>query len=87
MPVKARRPKRRTSDAADLEAWKTLFETGFDYFNDLGFGSGPHSGPERSMIRKAWHRRGATFLARREQPRWAREVPWALETFGEPPCR
>jgi hypothetical protein len=40
-PVRARHPKRRVSEAAELEAWETLFATGFDYFGDLEFGFRP----------------------------------------------
>ena len=80
MPVKTRRPKRRTSD---LEGWSMLFETGHDYFHDLGFGC---AGPDRATIRAAWQRLGAQFLAMRGDDALQRR-PWALMTFGEPPCR
>ncbi len=84
MPVKARRGKRRTDDAATLAAWSILFETGYDFFHDLGFKSDAEA---REAAREAWARYGCRFL-----DTWraalSRDVPWALETFGEPrSCR
>ncbi len=91
MPVRARRPKRRTSEAADLEVWETLFETGMDLYSDLesALRYGPRSASEHAVVREAWRRLGARFLAARREAaeQWVREVPWALETYGEPPCR
>ncbi len=69
MPVRARRPKRRISEAAEVEAWETLFETGMDLFNDLGLGLrfGPHSEDEFALVRDAWQRLGDRFLALRDE--------------------
>ena len=87
MPVKRRRPKHRTTEAAEVEEWSTLFETGFDFFDDLGFGHGSDATPAaREAAREAWQRLGRAYLALdRHNP--AVPVPWAIETFGEPPCR
>ena len=83
MPVKARRAKRRTSDAADLAAWEVLFESGHDFFGKLGFRDDAEA---RKAARWAWRRLGAAFLASHaEDP--LKGGTWALETFGEPPCR
>ena len=80
MPVKVRRPKRRMSVAAELEAWSVLFATGYDFFGDLGF---PKQEEARKAARDAWERLGPAFMAR-WTPSSARSVPWALEAFGEP---
>ncbi len=87
MPVKARRQKRGMSLAAEVEAWSTLFSTGWDYFDDLGFGG--REGTERARARaaEAWLRLGAVFLASGLADEWACGVPWAQREFGDPPCR
>ena len=85
MPVRARRSKRRTSHVAELDAWETLFATGYDYFDDLGFGGRRGTERARAAAADAWRRLGARFLANRTDG-WSCE-PWALQTFGEPPCR
>ncbi len=36
--------------------------------------------------REAWQRLGSEYMASR-QPSDVRAVPWALDAFGEPPCR
>jgi hypothetical protein len=83
MPVKRRAPKRRTSDAAELERWEMVFECGADLFRDVG---GILEDKARVVAREPWHRLGRRFLAQRDPNAWG-EVPWALKTFGEPPCR
>jgi hypothetical protein len=85
MPVKRRIPKKRFSRAAELDSWATLFECGHDYFSETGFKS---EADAREAAREVWQRLGAKFLARRsaEASEW-REVPWALERFGDPTCR
>ena len=84
MPVKLRQPKRRTTVAAEVEAWSMLFECGYDYFNELGFGYGGDAvEPARRAAPEAWRRLGAAFLTSR--PENVSEVPWALQKFGEPP--
>jgi hypothetical protein len=83
MPVKMRKRKRRTDPAAELEAWSMLFECGYDYFNNLGFGYGGDA-VAREAAPEAWRRLGSAFLASRPANA-PRAVPWALETLGEPP--
>jgi hypothetical protein len=82
MPVKLRHPKRRTNAAADLAAWSMLFESGHDFFGDLGLPDGEAS----AAAPEAWQRLGGTFLASRPENA-ARAVPWALKALGEPRCR
>jgi hypothetical protein len=85
MPVKLRQPKKRRTFEADLEAWSMMFECGYDYFNDLGFGSGGDGDDvAREAAPEAWARLGAAFLANRPANA-SRTVPWALETLGPPP--
>jgi hypothetical protein len=45
--------------------------------------AGPHSPDARAAAREARQRFGAIYRGTRS-PRSNREVPWALETFGEP---
>ena len=80
MPVKSRRPKRRRSNIADLDAWSMLFETGCDFFGDLGFRTNDEA---QEAAREAWHRLGRRFLET-YTPTLAQPVPWALEVFGDP---
>ena len=87
MPVRARNAKKRISTAAELEAWETLFATGYDFFGDLGLHHKEHTPEARAAAKEAWHRLGANFLDNRADPSradgWAGE-PWALEEFGPP---
>jgi hypothetical protein len=87
MPAKTRRPKRRTSLAAEVEAWSMVFEVGTDYFGDLvefGFEAGCEGDAAiQAAARKAWRRLGAAYMRTRIPDR-NREQPWALEQFGEP---
>ena len=85
MPVKLRRNKRHTSVAAQVQAWSMLFESGHDFFDALGFGHANEASAQAAAP-EAWRRLGAEFMAAR-QPSAARELPWALEEFGSPPCR
>ncbi len=77
IPVKARRPKRRTDDSATLAAWSTLFESGFDFFDDLGF---PIDAAACEAAPEAWARYGRRFLDAWQETD-VRSVPWALEEF------
>jgi hypothetical protein len=85
MPVKRRIQKRRLSPAAELEAWRELFDCGHDFFNDLellGFPGGDCDRAAQQAARLAWRRFGATFMET-----WRSDVrsrPWALEQFGDP---
>jgi hypothetical protein len=86
VPVKRRNAKRRVSVAADLFAWETMFEHGYDFFNDAGI-SHQESTPEaQAAIKDAWRRLGHRFLAERD-PNAHNGPAWAVETLGEPPCR
>ncbi len=80
MPVKRRHPKQRISEAAELSAWEMVFECGWDLFRDVG---GLSEDEARIAAREPWHRLGRSFLAQREDNN-IRQIPWALETFGEP---
>ncbi|ACL63246.1 hypothetical protein [Methylobacterium nodulans] len=90
MPAKVRRAKRRSGPS--LDAYAMVFETGHDFFGDLGFGQGSVSDEHaRAAAREAWPELGAAFLQERAD-RLARpdavrksDQPWALETFGPPP--
>lgn len=89
MPVRARASKRRRmSEAEELEAWETLFATGYDFFGDLGLSHKERTPEAIAAAKEAWSRLGDRFLANRTDPGrtdgWACE-PWALETFGPPP--
>ncbi len=86
MPVKRRAGKRRLDPTAELFAWETLFEHGYDFFNDAGL-SHKESAPEaRAATEEAWHRLRRRFLAERGEDALTRR-PWALIEFGEPSCR
>lgn len=94
MPVKRRRAKRR-DDVAELEAWRSWFETGVAFSGELEeFGAvepqsvWPPENREAAMAvaRDAWNRLGAAFLETLS-PTDVTKVPWALEQFGEPSCR
>ncbi len=86
MPVKARRPKRRATEAAELAAWKDAFECGYDFFNDAGFAHQEHTPEFWAAARAAWKRLGSRFMEA-WHPTDVREKPWALEEFGRPSCR
>ena len=73
------------------------FECGTDFFGETGIPL-PHrvQPPEdrpraerafRSAALAAWLRVGARFLEQRDTANARREIPWAQEEFGEPPCR
>ena len=88
MPVKRRAHTRRIDPAIEAAAWADAFDSGYDFFGDLsGIGVllDEHGRPDEAMARAAWLRLGAQFMEGR-QPDPARK-PWAVETFGEPPCR
>ena len=86
MPVKTRRPKRRVTEAAELSAWRDVFQMGYDFFNDVGWSHRESDPGFRVAARAAWKRLGARFL--KTQPvSEADRAPWALEEFGRPSCR
>ena len=92
MPVKRRKSK--AINRSEIEAWGTVFETGFDFFQEVFLLTGlrdlPSNSPleDRAELRRqfdeateeAWHRLGAQWLATYEGDN---EV-WALAKFGEP---
>ena len=61
-----------------------LPESGYDFFHETGFATDAEA---RKAARAVWRRVGALFLQRRDVTRKAREIPWAQEQFGDPPCR
>ena len=98
MPRKLRTPKHRYDAKAELEAFTMVFTCGHDYFSETGLIEPVHVSMEerpavekewRACVRGAWRRLGARFLEtwKPEGPPPHRQEPWALEQFGEPPCR
>jgi hypothetical protein len=88
MPRKRRTPKRRIDRAVELKAWTDLFETGFDFFDDLDEFGLVGDENKRTAARSAWKRLGAEFMhIWREKPHFAGQMLWAFEQFGEPPCQ
>ena len=97
MPRKLRTPKQRYDAKAELEAWSMTFESSHDYFRETGFLEAVHVWPPedrppaerafRAAAHAAWLRVGALFLERRKAANERRDVPWALEEFGVPPCQ
>lgn len=83
MPVKRRTQKRRLDPRGEAEAWSCVFDSGWDFFDDLarfGVEVDEHGRPQRETAEAAWNRVGALFLADRADPR----EPWALRQFGAP---
>ena len=96
MPRKFRAPKQRYDAKAELEAWSLPFECGVDYFRETGCVLPIDAPPEdqaaaeqgfRAAAHAAWLRVGALFLERRKAANERRDIPWAQEEFGEPPCQ
>ena len=88
MPVKRRVAKRRFTGTAEANAWDSTFDCGRDFFEDLkgiDVQTDAYGVPDVDAAREAWHRLGRRFLATRQPD--PHRVPWALETFGEPPAR
>ena len=87
MPAKRRRPKRRASEAAEIEAWRMTFRGGYDFLGDLeDFGIHERAMSRedfRSAAAETWSRLGETYLAEPD-PNAAGLTPWALEEFGDP---
>ena len=77
--------RKRLGDAAELEAWRSQFETGIAFDGDvldLGLWEASPDDFDRAA-RAAWNRLGETFMAT-WQPTNVRGMPWALETYGRP---
>jgi hypothetical protein len=84
MPVRNR--KNRRSPSAGLDAWETVFSSEFDFFGDLrdaGIETDAYGRQDREEARQAWQRFGGEFLSTFRES----HQPWALEQFGDPPCR
>lgn len=97
MPRRRRVPKRRADPQVEANAWASVFETGFDFFDDLEAigladptagvsGSDAEKVAFRAAAKDAWRRLGAAFMVSWEA-RGTLEKPWALEQFGNPLCR
>jgi hypothetical protein len=98
MPIRRRTPKRRRDRAAEAAVWQSVFQTGGDFFDELSdlggvhpFFVDPKTRPEAerrfmSAARAAWNELGQEFMAT-WGPNSVRDVPWALEQFGEPRCQ
>ena len=88
MPVKRRAGKRRMDWRAELEAWKSAFECGTDFFDELGF---ENDVLLRAAMPEVWARLGGALLdemdAQGRDPRAGRWPFYALEQFGDPRCR
>ena len=77
---------RSLTDEQERRAWRRFFFAGHDFLNELGpLGLNMRHGmnpAEEPIVREAWHRFGADFLATCPAA-WAKD-PWALRQFGEP---
>jgi hypothetical protein len=94
MPRRRRVPKRRADPQVEANAWASVFESGFDFFDELAVigltdptagvtGTDAAKAEFRATAQDAWRRLGAAFMAGWEQ-KAVRERPWALEEFGAP---
>ena len=85
MPVKRRGSKRRLDPIAEARAWACAFQSQFDFFGDLEeFGLTDDRAVLEAMP-DAWRRLGRVVLHNGMADDNGK--PWALEQFGEPPCR
>lgn len=86
----------RRKRTAEIDAWREVFAHEFDFFNDLediglkhwidAWPLDKRDAAKREFMklaRAAWQKHGATFMAQWRATA-SRDVPWALETFGEP---
>ena len=80
MPVRRRISKSRPDE---LAAWRVMFTTGFDFFNELEPLSIKTESDARTAAPEAWARMGGDFM-RAWRPTVNAKTPWALEEFGEP---
>ena len=89
MPVKRRAAKRGHNRAEELFAWGTVFDTGWDFFGEVGriidgVPGGRRDWREAPETREAWNRLGEEYLATAETQPNGTVGAWALETFGRP---
>ena len=88
MPRKRIHSKRHTL-RVEYAAWSAVFDTGFDFFDELpliGIPTDNYGRPPFDSAQRAWHRHGHAYL-RTHSRTDARGAPiWALKQFGEPKC-
>jgi hypothetical protein len=95
MPVKRRNSKRRIGTEAEAAAWRGVFETGYDFFNELSdVGITFTTRTELDHVetspdflpaaRAAWKRFGADFMTNWQPESSGRRSPWAIDEFGPP---
>jgi len=86
MPVRRKASLRRVS--AGMDAWETVLECGFDYFDDLpdaGVDTDAYGRPDRAEAAAAWQEFGAVIMARWQTEASTQERrPWAFDEFGPP---
>ena len=86
MPRKRTRAKRHSVEA-QRSAWEAVFDTGYDFFDDLpalGVWTDNYSRPDPEDAREAWERFGAGYL-QSHSGKDARGGPiWAINLFGRP---
>jgi hypothetical protein len=88
MPRKRTRYKRHNV-RAEYEAWRSVFDCGIDFFEDLGDVGVPtdrYGRPDPEYAEKAWRCHGAAYLETHGRTRSRGELIWALTQFGEPQC-
>ena len=78
-PLRGRRPD-------ELEHWRMLLTTGYDFFHVLNRIGLDADNLPRGAARAAWRMYGAQIMATwAPDPRDRRQKPWGLEQFGPPP--
>jgi hypothetical protein len=85
VPVKRRTAKRRLDARAEAEAWESVFDCEYDFFDalpEIGVETDEYGRVDREVAEEAWHRLGNIFLA--ERPSQGVREPWALKQFGPP---
>ena len=81
MPVKRRVSKR--SDTISYEIWSGIFNSGYDFFDelkDIGIGSQPPGTPYDADALAAWEQYGVRWL----EQHLDRKTSWAEKRFGRP---
>lgn len=81
MPVKRRIPKR--NDTLAYEVWNSIFDSGYDFFDelaDIGIETQRPGRPYDADALTAWQRYGARWLTENPQT----EISWAETKFGRP---
>ena len=86
MPVKRRTSKRRASPQLEYEAWEPVFDSGYDFFDELpeiGIETDNYSRPPLDLARCAWQRFGDQYLQTHSRKNSRGNPIWAMQ-FGEP---